>query len=225
MKAPAKAIRRLVQWIDRHSLRERIGLFVAVLVVVIFCSYVLYFDPQANRHAEIKRQITALNATLISLDSQAEAIKARGQSDPNREHRARQKELQTKLDRLDERLRALTVDLISPREMAAVLRDLLVRQKGMRLSHLENFPAEDLLAEIEKKHGDNDDGRIHLYRHPMRIVFSGTYLQALAYLHSLEKLPRKLFWDELEIVVNDHPHAEISLRVHTLSLKRGWIGA
>lgn len=225
MKAPAGAIRQFAQWIDRQSLRERIALFVSVLVVLIVCSFALYFDPQASRHAEIKGQISALKAALVSLDNQAKAIKVRGQSDPNREYRARQRELQTNLDRLDDRLRALTVDLISPREMATVLRDLLVRQKGMRLAHLENYPAEDLLAGAEKKDRDKNERRIHLYRHPMRIVFSGTYLQALAYLRSLEKLPRKLFWDELEIVVNDHPQAEISLTVHTLSLKKGWIGA
>jgi len=129
------------------------------------------------------------------------------------------------LDRLDKRLKALTVDLISPADMAEVLRSVLIRQKGMRLVHLENSPAEDLLLGAEKKHGGDDDERIRLYRHPMRIVFSGTYLQALAYLRSLENLPRKLYWDNLEIVVNDYPRTEISLTVHSLSLKKGWIGA
>jgi MSHA biogenesis protein MshJ len=162
---------------------------------------------------------------LTSLDSQAEAIQTRGQIDPDREHRVRQRQLQAELDRLDKRLKALTIDLISPRDMAEVLRGLLIRQHGLRLEHLENFSAEDLLVRTEKKPEGNDDKRIHLYRHPMRIVFSGTYLQALAYLRSLENLPRRLYWDDLEIVVNDHPQAEISLTVHTLSLKKGWIGA
>lgn len=225
MKGIAEKIRHFPQWIDQKSLRERIGIFVAVLVVGIFCSQALYFNPLRTKHAAIKDQVSTLNAALSSLDSQAEAIKARGQTDPDREHRARQRQLQAELDRLDQRLKAVTIDLISPRDMAAMLRGLLIRQKGLQLSHLENFPAEDLLLGADKKQGDGDDRRVHLYRHPMRIVFSGTYLQALAYLRSLESLPRKLYWDELEIVVNDHPQAEISLTVHTLSLKKEWIGA
>ena len=225
MKMLAGKIRHLPQWIDQKSLRERLGIFVAVLVLGIFCCEALYFNPQRSRHAEIKAQVSAMNAALASLDSQAEAIKARGQTDPDQEHRARQRQLQAELDRLDKRLKALTIDLISPRDMAAVLRSLLIHQKGLRLAHLENFPAEDLLSGADKTQGGNDDRQVHLYRHPMRIVFSGSYLQTLAYLRSLESLPRKLYWDELEIVVNDHPHAEISLTVHTLSLKKEWIGA
>ena len=225
MKVLAEKIGHWPQWIDQKSLRERIGIFVAVLVLGLFFCETLYFNPQRSRHAKIKAQVNALNAALATLDSQAEAIKTRGQTDPDQEHRARQRQLQAELERLDERLKVLTIDLISPRDMAAVLRTLLIRQKGLRLAHLENLPAEALLSGADIKQGGGDDRRIHLYRHPMRIVFSGTYLQTLAYLRSLESLPRKLYWDKLEIVVNDHPQAEISLTVHTLSLKKEWIGA
>jgi MSHA biogenesis protein MshJ len=225
MKAPGKQIRRMAQWIDQRSPRERIMVFVAVLAVVIFASYAFYFNPQEVKRAGIDNQIVELKATLATLDGQAEAIKAKGQADPDREQRVRLQQLQTELERLDNRLKALTIDLISPRDMAEVLRHLLLRQEGMRLISLENLPAEDLLPTADNEDGKNGAGETHLYRHPMRIVFSGTYLQALQYLRMLEKLPRELFWDDLEIVVKDHPQAEISLTVHTLSLRKGWIGA
>ena len=225
MKAPGAPIRRLTQWIDQRSPRERIMVFVAVLAVVIFASYAFYFNPQNLKRAGIENQITELKATLATLDSQAEAIKAKAKVDPDREQRARLQQLQTDLDRLNSRLKDLTIDLISPRDMAEVLRSLLLRQEGMRLLSLENLPAEDLLPTADNESVKNGAGEIHLYRHPMRIVFSGTYLQALQYLRMLEKLPRELFWDDLEIVVKDHPQAEISLTVHTLSLRKGWIGA
>jgi MSHA biogenesis protein MshJ len=225
MKALVEKIRRLAQWLDTRSRRERVMLFSAVLAVGLFCSYVLYFSPQEINRTRIKAQITELDATVAALHSQAQAIKSQKQADPDREQRARQAQLQNELERLDRRLKALTIDLISPRDMAKVLRDLLIRQEGMKLIHLENLPAEDLLPAAEdKKEADGAKGT-HLYRHPMRIVFSGTYLQVLEYLRALEKLPRKLFWDDLEIVVDDHPRAEISLTVHTLSLRKGWIGA
>ena len=225
MKALDAKIRQLAQWIDRRSLRERAMILAAVLAIGIACGTVLYFTPQENKREGIESQIAELNVSLVALNSQAEAIQAQGQKDPNQEYRARQQQLQAELDRLDGRLKALTIDLISPGDMAEVLRGVLLRQRGMRLVHLENFPAEDLLLSTDKEEGDNNAGRIQLFRHPMRIVFSGTYLQALAYLQSLENLPHKLYWDDLEIVVNDHPQAEISLTVHTLSLRKGWIGA
>jgi MSHA biogenesis protein MshJ len=224
MKALAKKTRLLTQWLDTRSPRERVMLFAAVLAVVLFCSYALYFSPRMSRRTGIEAQISELNATVTTLQGQAEAIRARSKVDPDREQRARQAQLRTELERLDGRLKDLTVDLISPRDMAGVLHSLLVRQEGMKLVRLENLPAEDLFPAAENKTGADGKKQVHLYRHPMRIVFSGTYLQVLEYLRSLEKLPRKLFWDDLDIVVVDHPQAAISLTVHTLSLRKGWIG-
>ena len=225
MKAPATHIRKLAEWLDQRSPRERVMLLTAVLALGIFFSYAFYFNPQAGRRSGIAAQIAELNTTLAALDTQAEAIKARGQVDPDQAQHARLRQLQADLDRLHQRLRDATVDMVSPREMAVVLRDLLVHQKGLQLLRLENLPAEVLLPAAENERGAENGHRIHLYRHPMRIVFSGTYLQTLEYLRALEKLPRRLFWDDLEIVVKDHPQAEIALTVHTLSLNKEWIGA
>jgi MSHA biogenesis protein MshJ len=224
MKALAVRIGQLALWLDQRSLRERILLPASVLVALLFCSYALFFEPQGGKRHQVKEQIVELNTTVAELDRQAEAIEARAQEDPDREHRLRQQQLQAELDRLDERLKDLTVDLISPRDMAEVLRGLLTRQGGMRLVSLENLPAVELLPAAENEAAADDTERINLYRHPVRIVVSGTYLQALDYLRELEKLPRKLFWDDLEIVVGDYPHAEISLTVYTLSHRKGWIG-
>lgn len=225
MKALAAKISRLAQWLDGISLRERAMIFIAVLATGLFCSNALFFSPQGSRRGGIEMQIAELHSTLTALRSQAEAIKARGQTDPDQEQRTRLQKLKTELDRLDQRLKVSTIDLISPRDMAEVLRGLLIRQEGMRLVRLENFPAQDLFPTADNENGTDGTKKIRLYRHPMRIVFSGTFLQVLEYLQSLENFPRKLFWDDLEIVVNNHPQAEISLTVHTLSLRKGWIGA
>ena len=112
MKSLAAKLHPLFQWMDGKSLRERIALFAAVLVVVVFCGNALYFSGQRNRRAEIKVQITALNAALASLESQAEAIRARGQIDPDQEHRVRQRQLQAEMDRLGQRLKDVTTSLI-----------------------------------------------------------------------------------------------------------------
>ena len=224
MKALAVRIGQFALWLDQRSLRERILLPASVLVAGLFCSYALFFEPQGVKRHQVREQIVELNTTVAELDRQAEAIESRAQDDPDREHRLRQQQLQAEISRLDERLKDLTVDLISPRDMAEVLRGLLTRQGGMKLVSLENLPAVELLPVAENEAADDGAERINLYRHPVRIVVSGTYLQALDYLRELEKLPRKLFWDDLEIVVGDYPHTEISLTVYTLSHRKGWIG-
>jgi MSHA biogenesis protein MshJ len=216
--------RQWTAWLDKRSLRERVLLLVVVVAVAGFVADVLFFHPQGIKRRQLHEQITAMNTAVADLNRQAEAVKTRGQQDPDREPRARQQQLQAELDQLDVRLKALTVDLISPRDMAEVLRELLTRQAGMKLVRLENLPPVELLPASGDDAEEDGEERSNLYRHPVHIVISGTYLQAIDYLRDLEKLPRKLFWDELEIVVGDYPQTEISLTVYTLSVRKGWIG-
>lgn len=224
MRAIAVKVTQWAEWFDQRSLRERLLLAVAVLVIGFVCFDALLFRPQGLERRQLKEQIVTLNTTLAELDRQAEAIRARAQEDPDRENRSRRQQLQAELTVLDERLNALTVDLISPRDMAEVLRELLSRQQGLRLVSLENLPPVGLLPSDEKNPDSDREQHANLYRHPVRIVVSGTYLQGLEYLRELESLPRKLFWDGLEIVVGDYPETEITLTVYTLSYRRGWIG-
>lgn len=224
MRALALHLRQWIAWLDKRSLRERVLLLAVVLVLGGFVADALFFHPQGLKRRRLHEQITAMNTAVAELDRQAEEIKARAQQDPDRESRARQQQLQVELDQLDGQLKALTVDLISPRDMAEVLRELLMRQAGMKLVRLENLPPIELLPSSEVDTTVDGEERPNLYRHPVHIVISGTYLQALEYLRDLEKLPRKLFWDDLEIVVGDYPQTEISLTVYTLSVRKGWIG-
>lgn len=224
MKALVVKVKQWADWLDQRSPRERVLLAAVVLVVGFLVFDALVFHPQAQNRRHLKTQMATLATTLAELDRQTETILLRAKEDPDREHRAQQRQLQAELASLDERLKDLTVDLISPSDMAEVLRELLARQQGLRLVHLENLPPVALLpAKTEAVESDSEP-RTNLYRHPVRIVVSGTYLQAVAYLRNLENLPRKLFWDELEIVVGDYPRAEISLLVYTLSHRKGWIG-
>ena len=227
MKKLAIPVAQWAAWFDRRALRERILLLGMTLAVGLFCVNALYFHPQGLKRRSLQTEIGTLHTTLAELDRQTEFLKARAQEDPDRENRVRQQQLKAELLQLDERLKDLTVDLIPPQDMAEVLRGLLIQQAGMQLIRLENLPPIALLApEEEAKEGDGKErgARPNLYRHPIKIVVSGTYLEALAYLRAVEKLPRKVFWDDLEIVVGEHPQTEVSLTVYTLSHRKGWIG-
>ncbi len=132
--------------------------------------------------------------------------------------------MEEEVDRLDERLASLTGELISPQQMVAVLEEMLKRRRQLSLTRLENLPSEPLLdpptvdSQAEKVQHRN------LYRHPLRIELTGSYLEALAYLQSLEQLPRKVYWQDLALSVEEYPQAKITVTVYTLSLKEGWIG-
>ncbi len=62
-----------------------------------------------------------------------------------------------------------------------------------------------------------------VYKHGLEIVFQGDYNSTLSYLRKLEQLPWKFYWEEVVYEVLDYPKAQILVRIHTLSLDKGWI--
>jgi MSHA biogenesis protein MshJ len=64
-----------------------------------------------------------------------------------------------------------------------------------------------------------------LYRHGMRLELSGSYLDALAYLHELERMPWGLAWDRVDYQIVTHPKGRLVLELHTISDREEWIGA
>jgi MSHA biogenesis protein MshJ len=215
-----RRLAHVADWLDKRSLRERLLLAAAVLAVGFILLNALVFQPFEVRRRDMTTRVTTLTTTLAELDRQADELLAQARKDPDIESRRQRAQLQGEVAQLQERLQALTVDLISPRDMAEVLRELLSRQTGLQLLSLENLSPTQLLELPEEQGG----GHLNLYRHPVRLVVSGSYAEAVRYLRSLESLPRKLFWEGLEFEVEEYPSASLSLTVYTLSFRKGWIG-
>jgi MSHA biogenesis protein MshJ len=214
----------LFRWLDARAPRERLLLALSLLAVLTMLWYLLLIEPLAKRKQALEAQVGPAVAMLAALDHQAAAIVAGAAQDPDAENRQQKVLLEEELGRLDERLATLTGELISPRQMVAMLEEMLKRRRQLSLTRLENLPSEPLL---EPPAGDSPAETMqqrNLYRHPLRIELSGSYLEALAYLQSLERLPRKVYWQDLALSVEEYPQAKITVTVYTLSLKEDWIG-
>ncbi|MEZ4484276.1 MAG: type II secretion system protein GspM [Syntrophotaleaceae bacterium] len=214
----------LCGYLDGRAPRERLLLAVTFLAVLTALWYVLLVEPLAKRRQVLEAQISAVAATVFGLDQEAAIIAAGAAQDPDAENRQQKVLLEEEIALLDERLASLTGELVSPQQMVAVLEEMLKRRRQLSLTRLENLPGEPL---IEEAGNDSQAEKVqsrNLYRHPLRIELTGSYLEALAYLQSLEQLPRKVYWQDLALSVEDYPQAKITVTVYTLSLKEDWIG-
>ena len=63
-----------------------------------------------------------------------------------------------------------------------------------------------------------------VYKHPLRLEFEGDYFEVQAYLAELESSDWDFGWRRLDYVVTDHPVAEVTLEIETLSQQKSWIG-
>ena len=215
--------KRFQQWgerIDRLSIRERGLVFAAVLVVLIMPWYSLFLVPMEKHQTVLEQRSSSIQQQVQTKQLEAQQIVARFQADPNRAVRQRIGNLKDEIRKVEDEIRRKAGDLVEPTRMSAVLEDLLNRQKGLKLVKLETLPPEPIKLEGQ----DEKDPDVAIYRHGMLIEFKGDYVSTLHYLQAVEAMPWRLFWDGMELTVEDYPTARVVLRVHTLSTSKGWLG-
>lgn len=214
-------ISSVINWYDQRPLRERVLLLLAVTAVVLYGSYLLLLQPLDRRTELTRQEIVQMQTRQLELQAQTKMVEARKNVDPDRQNRQKLATLEKEIAEMQKNLQAGLENLISPAEMPALLKELLTQQKKLRLLSLENQAPERIaLGNVE----NSEAASATVYRHPLRMTFSGDYMTLLGYLRQLEELPRTLVWEKVDITTDNYPEATVHLEVYTLSLKEGWIG-
>ena len=217
-------IKALVERFNALSLRERVFLGVAVMVVVGAIWQALLMGPLEAREQRASKKLENLRERVTRLDESLDATAA-GLNDGMPERLQRLKVLKAKLAETEESVRVFTSDLVDPAQMRFVLEDLIDQQDGLRVVSISNLPAESLFEEEQQQEEQADgDAGPELYRHGITLVLEGPYLAALSYLQTIEALPWRFFWSRVEIQADEYPRNQIVIELNTLSLDEEWIG-
>jgi MSHA biogenesis protein MshJ len=220
---------RVAERIDRLSLRERLFLFAAGLAVVGGLWEAALAGPLDARKLAASSKVTALNERLQVLDSALDAAAA-GMTEGMPAHLDQLTALRARVAKGDEEVRVYTSDLVDPQQMRLVLEELLRRQSGLKLVNATNLAAKPLVEEAADPTAapaagvPEDPAAPRLYRHTLVLTLEGSYLDCLAYLEAVERLPWHLFWGRLEFKADEYPRNDIVLELRTLSLDKEWIG-
>lgn len=222
-------IKAYLDRIDALSLRERGILFIAILGVLIFVSVNLLFQPLWDEQKRLEAEVTAKQDQVRLHQVQIEQMVAEQGRDPDAVLRKRRAELKENLRQTESSLADMTRGVVSPREMARLVRDMLGRNHSLQVLRVENLAPELLSDGAPPRVGaDGTDltpaPRGGLYRHGMRIELRGQYPDIVRYLYSLESMPAKLFWGEVDLKSETYPMSRVSLLVYTLSIDSAWIG-
>jgi len=223
-------LKKVMQNVDRLSLRERLFVFAAGLFVVGGLWEAVLAAPLAARERIANEQVAVLQERLQELDAALSAAAA-GLSEgvPNQLERLRA--LRERVAAGDEEMRVFTTDLVDPVEMRLVLEELLRRQDGLLLVGAVNRAALPLVEDEAPEPGEpaaadaaqrSDAPR--LYRHSLVLTLRGSYLDCLRYLEAVERLPWRIHWSRLELSSDEYPHNDVVIELTTLSLDEEWIG-
>lgn len=222
-------IRQIQEKYAQLSLRER-GIIAAGLCVAIVVMWLLLVrDPLSAGNHSTRQAITNLQTQIAALaKQQSELLHQQGQ-DPNAQLQQRLDKLRAALSDVEQTLRQRFSGLVDPQQMADVLEDLLIENKRLKLVRIQSLPSEALITaapapESNPSEAAEQSQKVAVYRHGVQIQFQGSYLATLDYLRAIEQLPWDFYWEALQLQVDDYPRANVTITVHTLSLKRGWIG-
>ena len=220
---------KVVQGVDRLSLRERLFLFAAGLFVLGGLWQAALAGPLAERERLANEAVTALQGRLEALDASLSAA-AVGVSEGVPEQLERVRALRESVQARDEEMRVFTTDLVDPGQMRVVLEELLRRQDGLTLVSAVNRPAQLVLEDEPAPQGElaavaaQPSDAPKLYRHSFVLRLRGNYLDCLRYLEDVERLPWHIYWSRLELSTDEYPVNDIVIEVATLSLDEEWIG-
>lgn len=216
---------RLQRWaasIDALGLRERIFLLLSLVAVLFLLMDTLVYQPALADQRRGRDAIDHLQTRLVVLEQESRNIAREQAADPVAWRKRRTIELETRLGELDETLRDRLGMLVDPRQAAPLLRDILAQERELRLLRLDTEvtpldPA--LFANLADTRADFLPARLGRYQ--LTLQLEGSYRATQGFLERLASLPWALFSEQLDLEVEDHPRARVTLRLYTLGAYGG----
>ena len=219
---------------DGRARRERVLLLAVVLALGLMLADTLWVTPAFKAWGQARTRHAAATAALMQLNNEVARQGA--------EQRAAEQQLRQDVAQLRERVRAADSALhgsalIPAADMLPVLDRLLTQVGGLRLRSMQS------LGRVEVAAGTTAAAAVVapaassasaaattaapagpvLYRHGVELAIEGSYADLLAYLKAIEEMPQQVLWGGVQLKVEQHPKAVLTLRLYTLSLDRTWL--
>lgn len=225
---------RYVERMDAASLRERVMVFAACAAVLIALLNAVLIEPQLVVQRRLSREVAQRQGEIKTLQEQLQKVALARKADPDRENRNKLEALKRQVSEIEAKLAVEQRKFAPPEQVGKLLEEMLSRNRKLQLVDMRTLP----LANLARTAGEADKPAAQkpaagkpaasaaggqIYRHGVEITVSGAYLDLLAYLQDLEKLPSQMYWGKLELTVAGHPKVTLKLSVYTLSLDLAWM--
>lgn len=225
---------RYVEKMDGASLRERALVFAASAAVLIALLNTLLIEPQLVKQRRLSGEVALRQGEMRTMQEKLQAVALARQADPDREIRLKLDALKLKVSEIDAKLAEEQRKFAPPEQVGVLLGEMLSRNRKLQLIDMRTLPVASFAgnaAEADKAQAQKPAaakpaapaGGGQIYRHGVEITVSGSYLDLLAYLKDLEKLPSQLYWGKLDLSAAAYPQVTLKLSVYTLSLNLAWL--
>lgn len=234
------------------TLRERFMVGGGATAAIIFLVYTMMIEPAQQREKALNAVILQQRTQMSQIDVELAQRQAVALIDPDQGSRDRLAKLKAENAAMRTALRTMQKGLVAPEHIAQMLEQMLKGNK-LKLVALKTLPprgmsdgrfTEPAGAEETQNEGQRLAASIVpvppagaapaaprppvkqeelLYRHGVQLVLQGSYLDMVAYMEQLERMPSQLFWGKAKLEAEDYPKTRLTLTLYTLSLDTKWI--
>lgn len=217
------AYQQLQSKFNALSSRERYIVFAASLVAIAYVWWMLICDPQMQTISQMKTDTTRAESDNRSSKALLAQLQQRIDAGVNRSKELELERLRDELATVAEELESSTRAMIGPEKMFTFMGDLIKRDSNLKLLSLKRLKVEGVMSNpaAEESAGEQP---ADVFRHYMEVQFSGSYLDILDYVKSLEAAEWRFLWDHIDITADKYPGLSVTLRLSTLSMQKSWVG-
>jgi MSHA biogenesis protein MshJ len=216
MNALRAVWRKLADRVDVLSLRERVMVLIAALALLGAGYYSVAWGPMSARQVILLKQIRKTEGERQAILAQIAELPKAQAADPDAAARARLAEIRSEAGEIERFVAERQGRLVPPERMSALLQEVLATRGGVRMASLTTLPVQPL-----GEPGSAAAGQV--FRHGVQFTVEGPYLELLAYLEALERMPWQVFWSRSVLDAKSYPRVTLTVTVLTLSLDRAWL--
>jgi MSHA biogenesis protein MshJ len=210
-------LKRYAERIDAATLRERVMIFLAATLVLVFLVNAALIEPLRAKQRRIAAETKQIAQDLEAVQLRLPGLVQNAARDPDAPNRTRLTALREQLAQLNARIGQEQRRFTPPERMRDVLQEMLRRNKGLTLVDLKTLPVAAVGAAPAGATGGG------AYRHGIEFAVSGSYAELYEYLRMLERLPTQIYWGRAELAVGEHPSLTLRLTAYTVSFDPAWL--
>ena len=228
----SKHFNLLQSMINKLSTRERVMVMLGVLAVIFMIWDTFMIVPLQSSNKTLLNQRITIQGQVADLQSRLVIANGLLKNTTRKKLISDISLLEKKIIGFDEKILERLQGRVAPEYMIAMLSDVLNKNQRLKLLSISNLPAEPLTSK-EQQETDSRGKKISskpvdpdlagVFMHSLELELEGRYLNILEYLQALEVLPWKIFWDHVKLQVLEYPKVRVQIKVHTFSLKDGWL--
>lgn len=191
--------------IDAFSLRERVLLFVSLLVVVLLLGHTLWLEPALSRYTDIAKRFASQNTELLKLHD--ELKNSGGETGPGRAMRQELVQIREQLAAVNHDIAQMPMSASNETPLTQVLVHFLRRHEGLvlvRTATLAVDPRQGLAG-----------SEANLGRQGLELTVAGPYSELVRYVQTLERAMPALRWGTMKLNSEQRP-TELNIQVWLL---------